>query len=47
MYMSFALAMLLKPFALLAMLTALLGVRFAVIRFMPAGRLKSLLLLRV
>ena len=45
--MAFAIGMLLRPFALLAILGGLLCVRFAVARWWPDGRLKRLLLLRV
>ncbi len=45
--MSVALAMLLKPFVLLAFLTALLCVRFAIIKFMPECKFKRILLTRV
>jgi len=45
--MSFFLAQLLKPFALLAILGGLLLCRYLVIWYWPEGRLKRLLLLRV
>lgn len=45
--MLFTWSLLLKPFVLLAFLVGLLLVRFLIIWFMPACRLKSLLLLRV
>jgi len=44
---SFALAMLLKPLALALGLCALAAVRIVVSRFMPDGRIKRLLLVRV
>ena len=44
---SFAIALLLKPFVLLAFLGLLLVVRYAVIWWVPEGRLKRLLLRRV
>lgn len=44
---NFAIAMLLKPFALFAFLALLLCVRYAVIKLMPECRLKRLLLIRV
>ncbi len=43
--MSFAIAMLLRPFALFILLACvLLPIRFALMRFMPEGRLKRILL---
>lgn len=45
--MSFAIAMLLKPFALFLFLALLLCARYAVIWWMPECRLKRLLLLRI
>ena len=46
--MSFAIALLLRPFALFVLLACvLLPIRFAVIRWAPDGRLKRLLLLKV
>ena len=39
-----AIAMALKPFALLAVLTALAAVRYAVIKWMPESRVKRILL---
>jgi len=43
--MTFAIAMLLRPFALFILLACIcLPARFAVIRWMPDGRLKRLLL---
>ena len=45
--MTVALALLIKPFALLAVLTALLGIRFSIIRFVPDSAFKRLLLIRV
>lgn len=45
--MSFAAALILKPFAALALLTALLCVRFAVIKYMPDSWLKRLFLIRL
>lgn len=45
--MGLAIAMFLKPFALFAFLGLLLLARYAVIWWMPAGRLKRLLLRRV
>ena len=45
--MSFFLAQVLKPFALLAILGGLLLCRYLVIWYWPEGRLKRLLLLRV
>jgi hypothetical protein len=46
--MSFAVALFLRPFALFVLLACvLLPVRHAVLRWMPEGRLKTLLLLRV
>lgn len=46
--MSTAIAFLLKPFVILAFFVlVLIPVRLAVIRFMPEGRLKRLLLTRV
>jgi len=43
--MSFAIAMLLRPFALFILLACvLLPIRFALMRFMPEGRLKRVLL---
>lgn len=44
---STVIALLLKPFALLAILAALLAVRHAVMRWMPDSRLKRLFLLRI
>jgi len=44
---STVIALLLKPFALLAILTTLLAVRHAVMRWVPDSRLKRLLLLRL
>ena len=40
-------AALIKPFALLAFLGLLLCIRYAAIWFLPEGRVKRLLLLRV
>lgn len=45
--MSFAIAMFLKPFVLLAFLALLLCVRYAVIWWCPDGWFKRLLLRRV
>lgn len=45
--MSFAIAQVLKPFALLLILGGLLLCRFLVIWYWPEGRIKRLLLLRV
>ena len=45
--MSFALAMLLRPFVLLAILGSLLCVRYAIIWWFPEGKVKRLLLYRV
>lgn len=43
--MSFAIAMLLRPFALFILLACvLLPIRFALMRFMPEGRFKRILL---
>jgi hypothetical protein len=44
---SFMIAMLIKPFAVFAVLAALLCVRYAVIKYLPSGRLKRLLLIRL
>lgn len=44
---NFAIALLLKPFALFAFLALLLCVRYAIIKWMPECRLKRLLLIRV
>lgn len=45
---SLAIALLLRPFAALVLFgLVLLPIRFAVIRWMPAGRMKSILLLPV
>jgi len=44
---TFTLAMILKPFALVAFLGGLLGVRFAVIKWFPKCWLKDLLLTKV
>lgn len=44
---SFALAIAIKPFVLLVMLGFLLCIRFAVIKYVPEGRLKRLLLIRL
>lgn len=45
--MSFAIAMVLKPFALFLILALLLCARYAVIWWFPEGRIKRLLLRRV
>jgi hypothetical protein len=44
---SLSIALAIKPFAAIAILTALLGVRFAIIKYMPDSKLKRLLLIRV
>jgi len=44
---SFFWAILLKPFAFLAFAAFFLGIRFAVIKYMPEGKLKRLFLIRV
>jgi hypothetical protein len=44
---SFTLSLILKPFVLFAALAFLLAVRKGVQRFMPAGKLKDLLLREV
>ena len=44
---SFYLAMLIKPFAVLAILLLLACIRFAVIKYIPFGRFKRLLLIRL
>ena len=44
---SFMIAMLIKPFAIFAVLAALVCVRYAVIKYFPAGRLKRFLLIRL
>ncbi len=47
MIMSLALAMILRPFALFAVLACiLLPIRYAVIKWMPDGTLKRVLLIR-
>ncbi len=44
---SFTLALIIKPFAVLAVLTLLLLVRFAIIKYMPDSWLKRLFLIRL
>ena len=44
---SFALALVLKPFAALAFMTLLLAIRFAVMKYMRDGWLKRLFLVRL
>lgn len=40
-------AMLIKPFALLAVLGLLVCIRYGIIKYMPDGRLKRLFLIRL
>jgi len=44
---SFYLAMLIKPFAVLAILLLLACIRFAIIKYIPFGWFKRLLLIRL
>lgn len=44
---TFAIAMLIKPLFLLAVLAVLLLIRLAVIRWFPEGRIKRILLIQV
>jgi hypothetical protein len=44
---SFYLAMLIKPFAVFVILALLVYIRYAIIKYIPFGRLKRLLLIRL